>query len=63
MKKLTITTAHVVTTDQLVNEALKLYAERHDFDARCAIIALLNAVGISYNDTCSLFAAAEEEAK
>lgn len=62
-KKLTITTAHVVTDEQLLSEASKLYVKMPSEDARVALSILLQCVGINYETVYHAFVEAEEAAK
>ena len=62
-KRLTITTAHVVTDDQLISEASKLYIKMPSHDTRAALSVLLQCVGINYETVYHAFIEAEEAAK
>ncbi len=62
-KRLTVTTAHVVTNKQLLSEASKLYVKMPSHDAQVALSVLLQCVGIDYETVYHAFVEAEEEAK
>lgn len=62
-KKLTVTTDHVVTDEQLLSEASKLYVEMPSHDAQVALSVLLQCVGINYETVYHAFIAAEKGSK